>query len=94
MPNLDRLARLLRPGGLILFATDFFDYYLHTKLLFSLHPELVPGDDTVPEESFLSVFAKRFEDLGKTVRTLSARRSRTLSGSPDATGPGSAPGSR
>jgi len=74
MPNLDRLARLLRPGGAILFATDFFDYYLHTKLLFSLHPDLMPGEDAAPEEIFLSVFGKRFQDLGKTVRITSARR--------------------
>jgi len=74
MPNLDRLAGILAPGGAILFATDFFDYYLHTKLLFSLHPDLVPSDAGVPEETFLSVFGKRFQDLGKTVRTTAARR--------------------
>lgn len=74
MPNLDRLALLLRPGGVILFATDFFDYYLHTKLLFSLHPDLEPGGEAAPEEVFLSVFGKRFQELGKTVHTTSARR--------------------
>lgn len=74
MPNLDRLAGLLSPGGGILFATDFFDYYLHTKLLFALHPRLEPALCDLPQELFVSVFGKRFLELGKTVRLAAARR--------------------
>ena len=73
-PNLDRLAWILAPGGRILFATDFFDYYLHTKLLFGLHPALEPCDEPLPDEAFLSVFARRFRDLGKEVRVAAACR--------------------
>jgi tRNA (guanine-N7-)-methyltransferase len=74
MQNLDHLVGILAPDGAILFATDFFDYYLQTKLLFSLHPDLAPGDAVVPQEAFLSVFGRRFQNLGKSVRTTAARR--------------------
>jgi tRNA (guanine-N7-)-methyltransferase len=74
MPNLDRLAGILAPNGKILFATDFFDYYLHTKLLFALHPDLEPTGGEVSHEIFASVFGRRFLDLGKKVRVTAARR--------------------
>jgi tRNA (guanine-N7-)-methyltransferase len=74
MPNLDRLAGILAPNGKILFATDFFDYYLQTKLLFALHPKLEPTGEDVPNEIFVSVFGRRFLDLGKKVRVAAARR--------------------
>jgi tRNA (guanine-N7-)-methyltransferase len=74
MPNLDRLASLLSPGGSILFATDYFDYYLHTKLLFALHPQLEPATLDLPRELFVSVFGRRFLELGKSVRLAAARR--------------------
>jgi tRNA (guanine-N7-)-methyltransferase len=74
MPNLDRIALLLAPGGRILFATDYFDYYLHTKLLFALHPRLEPAAYDLPRELFGSVFGKRFAELGKPVRLAAALR--------------------
>ncbi|MBN1834880.1 MAG: methyltransferase domain-containing protein [Spirochaetales bacterium] len=74
MPNLDRLAGILAPGGLILFATDFFDYYLQAKLLFAVHPDLLSVEAGLPEQAFGSVFARRFQELGKTVHRAAARR--------------------
>jgi tRNA G46 methylase TrmB len=87
MGNLEAMVRALALGGRVLFTTDFFDYYLQAKVLFGLHPDLAPGADTVPEGAFVSVFGRRFRDLGKRVRTATARR---LAGG-EAPGPGAGP---
>jgi tRNA G46 methylase TrmB len=72
--NIEILRRKLKTGGLIFFATDYFDYYLHSKVLFLLH-EGIQLSRTFPSTSvFHSVFAKRFADRGKQVRSLTAAK--------------------
>lgn len=72
--NLKAMAATLAPGGLILFGTDFFDYYLQAKVLVSLQPGLELQPLHPPAEVFLSVFAQRFRDIAKPVRFLAARK--------------------
>lgn len=72
--NLQIMTTTLAPGGLILFGTDFFDYYLQAKLLVALQPALRLEPLYPPEEVFLSVFARRFRDIAKEIRFLAARK--------------------
>jgi tRNA (guanine-N7-)-methyltransferase len=72
--NVRAMAATLAPGGLILFGTDFFDYYLQAKLLLALQPALELQPLYPPEEVFLSVFARRFRDIAKEIRFLAARK--------------------
>jgi tRNA (guanine-N7-)-methyltransferase len=72
--NLQTMAATLAPGGVILFGTDFFDYYLQAKLLIALQPALELQPLHPPEELFLSVFARRFRDIAKEIRFLAARK--------------------
>lgn len=72
--NIDTLQCKLKDGGLIYVATDYFDYYLHTKVLFLLHKRLRLSP-LAPEQSiFRSVFAQRFSQAGKRIRLLTAQK--------------------
>jgi tRNA (guanine-N(7)-)-methyltransferase len=73
--NLHELERCLKPGGSIFFATDFFDYYLHSKLLFILNPGLMLHGEKPADSVFQSIFGKKYLDMGKTIHVLSARKS-------------------
>lgn len=73
-PQLDTLHDRLRPGGLLYFATDFFDYYVQVKLLLLAHGGFALEPATPPPEAFVSVFGKRFADWGRSIRTVVARR--------------------
>jgi tRNA (guanine-N(7)-)-methyltransferase len=74
LDNLTELLRSLKDNGLILVVTDFFDYYLHTKLLFILQPDLTLTQARPSESVLVSVYGQRFLDLGKPLRTLAARK--------------------
>jgi tRNA (guanine-N(7)-)-methyltransferase len=72
--NIETLRRRLKPGGFIFFVTDYFDYYLHTKVLFLLHEGLSLIGQPPSTSVFRSVFAQRFTGRGKHVRTLTVRK--------------------
>ena len=72
--NIETLRCKLKPGGFIFVVTDFFDYYLHTKVLFVLHEGLSLIARPPSLSVFRSVFAQRFADKGKEVRALTVRR--------------------
>lgn len=72
--NLERICRSLRTGGEMLFATDFFDYFLQTKLLCLLNQQLELFPTRPPEEIFLSIYGKIFIDQGRTVYCLTAKK--------------------
>jgi len=72
--NIETLRCKLKPGGFIFFVTDYFDYYLHTKVLFLLHEGLSLIAQPPSTSVFRSVFAQRFADTGKEVRMLTVRK--------------------
>ncbi len=74
MPQLEALHSRLKPGGRIYFATDFFDYYLQTKLLLLAHGGFALEESTPPPQAFLSVFGQKFADWGRRFHVLVARR--------------------
>ena len=65
LQNLQRLKELLRLGGSIYFATDFFDYYLQAKLLLALHPGLTLSSTAAPRGAEDSLFGYRLRDAGR-----------------------------
>jgi tRNA (guanine-N7-)-methyltransferase len=73
--QLEVLHALLAPGGRLYFATDFFDYYLQTKLLLLAHGGFALEDSTPPPQAFVSVFGLRFADWGRPLHSLVAHRS-------------------
>ena len=75
---IEELARLLRPGGCLYLATDFFDYYLQVVVLVLLHPglELDRDPTRVPAyaDAELSRYGPRLSALGKSIHYATARR--------------------
>ncbi len=74
MPQLEELHRRLKPGGRVYFATDFFDYYLQTKLLLLAHGGFTLEESTPPPQAFLSVFGRKFAEWGRRFHAVVARR--------------------
>lgn len=72
--NLDRLFTCLEDNGRIIFASDFFDYYLQVKLLLLAHPGFVLSDSGAPREFYLSLYAQKSHALGKRIFTVTARK--------------------
>jgi tRNA (guanine-N7-)-methyltransferase len=72
--NIEILRRKLKPGGSVFFVTDYFDYYFHTKILFLLHEGISLSDQLPSSSVYRSVFAQRFADKGKQVRSLTVRK--------------------
>jgi tRNA G46 methylase TrmB len=77
---IEDLARLLRPGGCLYLATDFFDYYLQAVVLLLLHPELEVDRDPARVPAYadaeLSRYGPRLAALGKSIHYATARRRR------------------
>ena len=75
---IEDLVRLLRPGGCLYLATDFFDYYLQVVVLLSLQPDLELDRDPrrVPAcaDAELSRYGPRLSALGKSIHYATARR--------------------
>jgi tRNA (guanine-N7-)-methyltransferase len=72
--NLETLWQKLKVGGFIFFVTDFFDYYFHTKILLLLQEGIQLSRQTPSKSVYNSVFAQRFTDRGKQVRSLTAQK--------------------
>ncbi|UCF96658.1 MAG: methyltransferase domain-containing protein [Spirochaetaceae bacterium] len=72
--NMEVLQRKLKNGGLLFFATDFFDYYLHTKILLLIQGGIRLSRQAPSQSVFRSVFAQRFAEKGKQIRTLTAEK--------------------
>lgn len=72
MMTLNLLAKSLKKGGRVNFATDYFDYALQAKVLLSLHGGFSLIESLPPEEVFLSVYANKFNDLQRQIRFFSA----------------------
>ena len=72
--NIETLRCKLKPGGSIFVVTDYFDYYLHTKVLFLLHEGLTLIPQPPSASVFRSVFAQRFADRGKEIQTLTVKK--------------------
>jgi tRNA (guanine-N7-)-methyltransferase len=72
--NIEILRQKLKIGGAIFFVTDYFDYYLHTKVLFLLHEGIRLSRQSHSTSVYRSVFARRFSDKGKQVRSLTVRK--------------------
>ena len=75
---IEELVRLLRPGGCLYLATDFFDYYLQVVVLLLLQPDLELDRDPqrVPAyaDTELSRYGPRLSALGKSIHYATARR--------------------
>ena len=75
---IEDLARLLRPGGCLFLATDFFDYYLQIVVLLSLQPDLELDRDPQRVPAYaaaeLSRYGPRLAALGKSIHYATARR--------------------
>ena len=75
---IEDLVRLLRPGGCLYLATDFFDYYLQVVVLLLLQPDLELDRDPqrVPASAAaeLSRYGPRLAALGKSIHYATARR--------------------
>jgi tRNA (guanine-N7-)-methyltransferase len=83
--QLEILHTLLAPGGRLYFATDFFDYYLQTKLLLLAHGGFALEDSAPPPQAFVSVFSLRFADWGRPLHALVGRKGASgASGAPGA----------
>ncbi len=74
MPQLETLHGGLKPGGRLYFATDFFDYYLQTKLLLLAHGGFTLEESTPPSQAFVSVFGRKFAGWGRRFHAIVARR--------------------
>lgn len=74
LSNLELLYRSMKSGGVILFTSDFFDYYLQAKILFLLHPGFEPCHEQPPEEIFISIYGKKFKGLGIDSYTIAVRK--------------------
>ncbi len=72
--NLSLLCSILKPEGQIFFLTDFFDYYLQTKVLLCFHSGLTLSEDPFPLEANVSLYGKKFIARGKTIYFLSAKK--------------------
>jgi len=72
--NVQQIARTLRPGGELVVATDFFDYFLQAKLLCVLNPLLELSAGAPPGDILVSVYGKIFADKGRAVYSFVARR--------------------
>lgn len=72
--NIEKMQKKLKSGGYLFFATDYFDYYLHTKVLLLLQKGLKLSSQRPGKEIFRSVFAQRFTDKGKQIHSLSAQK--------------------
>jgi len=75
---IEELVRLLRPGGCLYLATDFFDYYLQVIVLLLLQPDLAldRAPQRVPAyaDAGLSRYGPRLTALGKSIHYATARR--------------------
>ena len=76
--SVDLLARSLKKGGKINFATDFYDYALQVKVLLSLHDQFQLIPFLPSEEVFLSVYANKFKDLNRKIHLISAIKTSLL----------------
>ena len=74
MANLQLLQRSLKPGGDLHFVTDFFDYFLHTKIILLLQGNWSVLTSAPPDEFTKSMFSRRFTDLGKNLFHLHAKK--------------------
>jgi tRNA (guanine-N7-)-methyltransferase len=72
--NIEILKRKLKVGGRIFIVTDFFDYYLHTKVLFLLQGGFRPSRLEAEESVFLSMYGRRITQTGKQIRRLTFER--------------------
>jgi tRNA (guanine-N7-)-methyltransferase len=68
------LRRTLRPGGELAFATDFLDYFLQSKLLCILEPEMELLDCPPAEDIFVSVYGELLAKKGRAIHSFVARR--------------------
>jgi tRNA (guanine-N7-)-methyltransferase len=71
-PMLEELYTKMKPGGLIYFATDYFDYSVQAKLLCLLYPGLRLVTSSPPDEAFISVFANRFKEENRNLFHITA----------------------
>jgi len=71
---LESLHRTLARGGRILFATDFFDYYVQSRVLLAAHGGFTLLDALPPAELNLSLFNQRFLQAGKEIFFTSAAK--------------------
>ena len=75
---IEDLVRLLRPGGCLYLATDFFDYYLQVVVLLLLQPDLELDRDPQRVPAYaaaeLSRYGPRLTALRKSIHYAAARR--------------------
>jgi tRNA (guanine-N7-)-methyltransferase len=72
--NIETLLLKLKTGGFIRFVTDYFDYYIHTKVLFLLAEGTELSGQPLNSSVYRSMFARRFAERGKPVRTLTVKK--------------------
>lgn len=70
--ELDQMVDALALGGRILFATDFLDYHVQTRVLFAYHRKLILDDGVAPDGADRSSFAVRLAGVGAGMRVACA----------------------
>ncbi len=74
-PMLEKLYRCLKPGGVIYFASDVFDYFLQAKILCGLHPGLTLQSGPLPEQAWCSMYTKKTRLSGRRINSLAVGKS-------------------
>jgi len=76
MQNVKMLYSALKLGGKIYFMTDFFDYYIQTKILLLTHPGFSLRLNSFPDDALISIYGKKFKNSDKEIYKLSVEKIR------------------
>jgi tRNA G46 methylase TrmB len=74
---LDIVHRCLKPGGIIYFASDIFDYYFQVKILSVLHSNFEIEQEDLPAEVYNSMYSKKMREAGKKINALVIKKSKS-----------------
>ncbi|HEY9596035.1 MAG TPA: methyltransferase domain-containing protein [Spirochaetia bacterium] len=74
MENLLLMHAALRPGGMLFFGTDFFDYYMQAKVLVALHGGFGLSEERAPKDVLGSLYGQKFVGAEKPIHIFSALR--------------------
>ncbi len=73
-PTLNTFHRVLRTKGRIYFVTDFFDYYIQTKILFIKHPHFTVVKGNLPQNVLNSIYGQKFVAIQKPIHSIIAMK--------------------
>jgi len=74
MENISILHRILKPHGKIFFITDFFDYYIQTKVLLLAHRGFSLALNSFPDNVLISIYGNKSKNMNKNIYRLSVEK--------------------